>query len=248
MYAQRSAAFTARTKMSLTKIAIIIPSIDRYSFLWPGITSRVSKIFSFKCKKLLIAQEMVGSINGFEICSLGADYGWNQNTFNVVSSITEEYVLLILDDAPPITPISEEKMSILVRLMEKEGLNYLNLKGIPEPKGAIIERDLAREILATQKFKASLHLSIWKREELLLCLKKYDSPWALEWDKNNFIAYRPQRYASLINDARIKYDHIVIGGKVDFKSLSRLYTERVEMRRIKSIELTLHRLKILCLD
>tara|TARA_B100000212_G_scaffold156182_1_gene117400 strand:+ start:944 stop:1672 length:729 start_codon:yes stop_codon:yes gene_type:complete len=228
--------------MNTEKLFVIVPSTDSYSFLWPGITKKLNKFWQFKSTNYILSEQMKGNINSFTIFNSAKDLGWNRNLSNFLKTFEFDYCIICLDDAPPNKPVEQLEINNLISLMKKHDLKYINLKGVPKPRGLEIEKDI-RSIKDTQKFKASLHMGLWEKNELQKILDFYKSPWELEWDKLKKVTYR-KGYASLIGKKKFSYDHIIIGGKINFKAFNKIYKKRKPFKVISFLEYKLHLTKI----
>ena len=116
------------------KLAIVIPSCDKYSDLWEILISQIDSNFKdIELTKYIICNSNhQNKFKGIEYINVGADLGWSSNFKTALKQINEQYVFLWIDDLI-LTSVVDTKLfkNILSSFIYEKG-NCLRLNNVPK--------------------------------------------------------------------------------------------------------------------
>src|SRR5216683_775040 len=200
------------------KIAFVIPSCDRYSDLWQPLFQALRRFWpenSFR--KYLITNHVSPVFEGVEVMRVGDDVSWSDNLSNVLDEITEDYVLLNIDDLIICDRVDHDRLSAVVREFISGHGNYLRLN--PTPKGVDIGG--AMDVVPVGDiYRASTIFSIWRKDVLKSILRPGESAWAFEIYGTSRTDCFGEWFAA--KATLLSYVNLVIKGKVDPTALAAL--------------------------
>ena len=165
-------------------LAVVIVSCDRYSWFWPTWYHYFIKNFGFKYPVYLINESTPCDFDGVtQILSPvpGVNY-WTKMLREAVKLIPEDDLLIMMDDfvihkRPNIERIYKTYSSVwadALRIMAHPNkwckIRYVTSK---------YEMRFYR-LTASSAYKVSFSPNIWRRDYLLKCIARDESPWACE--------------------------------------------------------------------
>ncbi len=221
-------------------IALVIPSCDRYSDLWQTLFQALRLFWpdnSFRT--YLITNHLSPVIEGVEVLNVGDDVSWSDNLSNALVKISEDYVLLNMDDLILSDHVNHDRLSAIVSEFISGHGNYLRLN--PTPRGVDVGGGMD-VVPAGDVYRASVVFSIWRKDVLKLILRSGESA----WDFERYGSIRSDRFGAWFaaKDCLLNYVNLVIQGKVDPRALAVLdrcgivyRTQRPVRSRLEMIKL-----------
>jgi hypothetical protein len=200
-------------------MAILVVSCDDYADLWP-IFFNLFQRFWKECpfKLYLLTNELQPAFEGVTVLRTGKDRSWSDNLMVGLNSITEDYVMLFLEDLLLCEPVRMELlMPVLSWFWEQRG-NYLRLVcRTPADKSV---NEFLGEISPGSIYRTSTVMSIWKKDVLARLLKTGESAWEFEVHGSARSDTYPH-FFSVWNDL-VTIINAVIKGKWDRSALKRV--------------------------
>ena len=199
------------TEKNNKKLAIVIPSCDKYSDLWEILISQIDSNFKdIELTKYIICNSNhQNKIKGIEYINVGADLGWSSNFKIALKQINEQYVFLWIDDLI-LTSVVDAKLfkNILSSFTDEKG-NCLRLNNVPKSNKnynsffGLVDKEAL--------YRTSTVMSIWNKEVLNDLLVPGENAWEFETKgkirskkyDNFFVSYKPL----------FKFSNAVIKGK-----------------------------------
>ena len=208
--------------MKNNKLAIVILSCDKFSSLWPLFFKRLDENFPINCAKVYLLSNHINSNiksdHAVEVVCVGDDISWSSNLRKLLIGISEQNILLLMDDAPLSQVVKVKDFQHFYNLFVENKMNYLNLKASPAPNSNI--GDYFGEILPSTSYRTAITPSFWRKDILLNLLKDDENAWQFEINGSS----RSDRYEGFcaVKKPILISDHIVIKGKVDRKIFKKL--------------------------
>lgn len=200
--------------MGKPELAVVVLSCDKFSSLWPLFFSRFDKFFP-ECSfpKYLISNSKdfeSSSSSNLRVIKVGEDISWSSNLSTALSFVGEQYVLLLMDDAPFSQRVDGDALLNILSKFKEENMDYINLKSSPAPN-VEVGRDYGR-LAPETAYRTSIVPSIWKKSTLLRLLDVSENAWQFEIFGSN----RSKAYDSFFSVTRpfFYFDHIIIKGKI----------------------------------
>lgn len=147
------------------RLTLLIHSCDKFSDLWPAHTTLLNKNWPDRDIATYILSDSVSDFkcSGVEVLSAGDGKEITERIRYALPILKTEYVLVTLDDYFLIDPISSDKISRLLDIMDKEGYDYLRL--FKRPKSPLNEtpyKDVYTYDL-NGGYRVNLYAGIWRR-------------------------------------------------------------------------------------
>jgi hypothetical protein len=170
------------------EMAIVIPSCDKYSDLWPS--------FFFFFKKYwpdcpypvyLLANDLKCDYVGVTTIRLGLDVSWASNLNKALDTIKEQRILILLEDYFLTERVDGKLIEHYESLMKKDNLAYIRLVPVPPPDADSAVDERLGIINKGSAYRTSLQAAIWDRDPLIYLLDRTGSPWEFEI-KGSFIS------------------------------------------------------------
>lgn len=201
------------------KVAFVIPSCDGYSDLWQPLFQALRLFWPENpFRKYLITNHLFPVFEGVEIVQIGDDVSWSDNLSNALDEITEDYVLLNIEDLIICDRVDHDRLSAVVSEFISGHGNYLRLN--PTPKG--VDVGGAMDVVPVGDiYRASTIFSIWRKDVLRSILRSGESAWDLEIYGTSRTDCFGGWFAA--KDYLLSYVNLVIKGKVDPRALAALY-------------------------
>ena len=221
--------------------SLIVLSCDKYQALWEPFFLRFNKHWPPQNEsRYLVTNYLRPELEGVKTISIGEDLDWSSNLIKVLSSVSGEYVFIILEDVFLKEPPNYDRMAEVMRCLRETNANYVNTKGVPTPRGKYYDKHV-REVTKGSHYRVSLGNAFWKKEILLKLLVVGESPW--EFERNGTV--RSDEFDKFFGttDDVLSYHHVMIGGKVardvadlDDVKRSQILTSFITMSRYEQIK------------
>jgi len=149
------------------KITLVIHSCDKFSDLWDAHITLLNRNWADRTVKTLLVTDTQTDkhYENVTILPTGDSKELSERTEAMLAHIDTKFVLVTLDDYFPVFPIDSEKIERVVKIMEKEDLDYVRLYLRPKYK----RRDRWTEysnfyhIDTTRNYSVNLYVGIWKK-------------------------------------------------------------------------------------
>ncbi len=163
-------------------MAILVPSFDKYSFLWPIFFKLFKKNWSDCPYKVYLGSNFLSSdLDWVTDIKIGTDTTWGLKVSKMLQQIPEEYVLIILEDFFIIGPVNNSVIDHALKFMTSKNIDCFGLHACPGPEPFVESEDKPfGELLPGQPYRVNAQVSIWKKGSLLKLLRPQYSPWDFE--------------------------------------------------------------------
>lgn len=170
----------------MNKIAYVVLSFDNYSDLWPTCFECKEKFWRSRMPTYLVTNNKKPEFENVQVITTGPEISWSHRAKKAIQEITEEYILLMLEDYFVISVIDDGSINPFVSFMEATDADYLRIYPFPtlkfKDKGIQGIHPIPKESL----YGVNLQPAIWKRDYLLKLLEGPDiSAWEFEARQKN---------------------------------------------------------------
>lgn len=165
-------------------MTMLILSCDKFSDLWDGHVQLLEKNWPDRDMETLLITDAPSSKSypGIRILPAGENAEWSERLAFALQSVKTEFIFLTLDDYFLIRRVDDEKIADLLRMMEKERIDYVRL--FPRPKRATREEMPGypgiKRIDSSVTYSVNLYSSIWRKAFLESCVKDPLNAWKFE--------------------------------------------------------------------
>lgn len=161
------------------QMAILVVSCDSYHDLWVPFFRLFDQYYpGCPFETYLLSNRLGCEKESVHTIAVGEDVSWSDNLSRALGQIPQPYVLLFLDDLFLTAPVEAERIEGAIAWLSSMDGNYLRLNPTPGPPRAI-NRDVG-VIPKGALYRASVVLSVWKRDTLLQLLRPAESAWDFE--------------------------------------------------------------------
>ncbi|WP_303195067.1 hypothetical protein [Thomasclavelia spiroformis] len=166
-------------------------------------------------------------INSNAVQIVSQNSNWGGRLREALSDyINENIILLILDDFIIEETVNEEALNEYINLMKTNpSIAHILLNTVDDKKNKSFNKTLFQQGKYA-KYKTSLQIGIWRKEDLLLCVKNEYTPWEVELYGNMRTYKSDKLYLCLKNkkDKPFFYNDgfFVVQGFVNQRELQRL--------------------------
>lgn len=163
------------------ELAILVISCDKYADLW-GIFFELFNKFWPDCKyPLYLGSNAIRcDVEAVRTICVGEDKSWADNVQNMLTEISEAYVLVFLEDFFLEQVVESEVIEQVFQYMLKNKVDCLRLCPSPPPS-KIIEKELGIGIIKhSAPYCISTQPAIWKKSALKKLLHQGYSAWDFE--------------------------------------------------------------------
>lgn len=204
----------------MKKIAIVIPSCDKYSDLWDILLTQMNlNLGNLEIKKYIICNSTpLNLLKGVEYINVGVDLGWSSNFKIALRQIDEQYIFLWIDDLILTAPVNTKLFENIISSFVNEDGNYLRLSNVPKSNHDYNE--FYGLIGSDSLYRTSTVMSIWKKEVLDELLVTGENAW--EFEKNGTIRSRKLDKFFVTYKSIFPFSNAVIKGKWNLKVKSKL--------------------------
>ena len=161
------------------KTAVLVMTCRRFEQVWRPFFELFKKYWP-DCPYEVFLGTDSGSYPGVKMIQVGTDRGWADNTLFCLRALPHDRVILFQEDFLLNASTNTDVVRKLVRYSRHEGVGCIRLMPVPGPSRRWRNSSLLGAIAATDPYRLSLQLAIWKRELLLSLIKEGESPWQTE--------------------------------------------------------------------
>jgi hypothetical protein len=160
---------------------LLVTSTDRFlpeAMITIGQLKRLGLASQFDCHLLLGDENPV--VDGFKVLRRRQPGTWSSELRDGLNQLSKPYVLLWLDDFPPLGVSGvEEIMALIGQFVASQG-NYLRLNPTPAGHGPEVLAG-THEVMPGELYRTSTVYAVWRRELLLSVLDDSESAWQFEF-------------------------------------------------------------------
>ncbi len=170
-----------------TQHTIIVPSCDKYQDLWAPFFSFLFKFWP-DCQSPVYLFTNKGSHPDARVSVIrtGPERNWSSELKAALEQLTDDYILLILEDYFIYEPVNNEAINRLFEVARQEHADFLRLGCFPSRYNSYYPYDplpgypdLAK-VRTGGRYYINLQTAIWKRQSLLDLLVDGENPWEFE--------------------------------------------------------------------
>ena len=201
-----------------SKVALVIPSCDAYSDVWPPLLQGLNRYWPHNAfAKYLVTNQQQPLVEDVEVIAVGKDVSWSDNLRFALDRVAEPYVLLNIDDLILTADVDHAAVMAMVSELVESGGNYLRLNPTPPGNAGPGVMDL---VPSGDIYRSSTVFSLWRKEVLQSVLRPGESAWHFEIDGSVRTDIFDKWFAS--KRFLLSYVNLVIKGKVDPRALAAL--------------------------
>lgn len=164
------------------EVAILIPSCDKYSDVWPYFFKLLDKYWP-EVKRhpiYLLSNHNTYPDADIQTIRVGEEKSWSDNVSFALKHINEKYVLVILEDFLLTSQVDVHSLEQYFCWMKEKDAGYLRLMANPAPKQILTDCRKLGVIEKGADYRTSLQVAIWKKALLEEILLTGESPWEFE--------------------------------------------------------------------
>lgn len=196
----------------LDRVAVVMPSCDRYGSLWPLSLEAMERYWPARPPATyLCANHRVYARPRVRQLLLGDDVSWSDNLQKALLQIPHDYIFLALDDLVMLPGTRAAELNSALARAVREGWDYLRVNPLPPPRAAD-EHGLGRA-MPGEAYRSATVWSLWKKPVLQAVLKPGENAWALEKTGSARTDGYSQWWASSMR--RVPYLNVVTAGRAD---------------------------------
>ncbi|HTX73202.1 MAG TPA: hypothetical protein VMC79_10295 [Rectinemataceae bacterium] len=160
-------------------VAVLVVSCDRYADLWPPFFAQIGRHWPGRSWPLyLLSNQLEPELPATRVLAVGEDRSWSDNLKAALTRLTEEYILLFLEDLVLRAPVDQALLERVMAWVEEVRPDCVRLNASERPDEAT--NDLVGRVKEGALYRSSAVLSLWKREVLNSLLKDGESAWQFE--------------------------------------------------------------------
>jgi hypothetical protein len=161
------------------KLAVLVPSCDRYSDLWNPFFTLFWKFWP-DCTLPVYLLSNFADVADTRVHTLqvGEDLSWSDNLAEALGRLNYEYVLLFLDDLFLTAQVDTKKVLGILDWAVQSKVNYLRFN--PLPKADRYHNDIAGVVSPGTIYRTATVMSLWRKDVLLNLLRPGESAWDFE--------------------------------------------------------------------
>lgn len=166
------------------RLTMVIHSCDKYSDLWDAHVSQLEKYWPDRGINTFIVTDKHNprDYQNVEILATGDGKELSERTQVMLSEIDTEYVFVTLDDYFLIKPVSNEVISNLLDMMDREQFDYLRLYIHPKCKRSARLKEYGKvyRIDTNVRYSVNLYVGIWRKSFLEKTIREPRDAWRYE--------------------------------------------------------------------
>lgn len=199
------------------KMTMFIFSCEKFSDLWDAHVELLEENWKDRGMDTYIVTDAPHETEyeNVSVMAAGADKEFSERLGYALKQIDTEYVFVTLDDYFLIEPVSNEKISNLLEMMDKESLDYVRL--FKRPKRADGEKmpqyGKVRKIINESPYSVNLYAGIWRKSFFEKTVQDVRNPWQFEISLHKIAAKYNARCAVSNNKDFVILD-VVRKGKI----------------------------------
>lgn len=129
----------------------------------------------------LITNDLKPNIKNVCILSTGKEKNWKIRMLKALDKISEEYILLMLEDYFIGKSVNNEQIDKALEYIIANDIKMYRITNIPYMNGNTKEDGYILPIPKDKRYGVNLQCAIWSKKELMSIIKKIDSsPWDFE--------------------------------------------------------------------
>lgn len=169
---------------------------------------------------------------------------WGGRLKKGLEEISEEIILLILDDFIIEDYIKVDELDELVKLMKEDSnISHILLNVVEDKKNQSFNEILNKQSRYAQ-YKTSLQMGLWRKKDLLTIVRTNDSPWAVELYGNMRTFNSPKLFLCLKEEKYkpINYNNglFIVQGYINYYEMIRLQNKLNKEFNITSLPVRKH--------
>jgi hypothetical protein len=180
---------------------LIVLSCDKNEDLWPLFFKFFKKNWeSFSGSILLNTESKSYNHEGLNIeridQSFNSNHNWSYRFIQNLSSVEEEFVLLLMDDYFLNDKVDTKKVNEALEFMERDS-NIACINFLPTNKEYKSDTYLGDYVLVPKnhKFRMNLQAAVWRKTTLLKYIRRHENPWQFEiWGSIRIKRYNHKIY------------------------------------------------------
>jgi hypothetical protein len=163
-------------------MAILIPSFDKYSFVWPMFFEFFKRNWGDCPFPVYLGTNFKSAdLDWVTDVKIGQDTTWGLKVSNMLKQIPEEYVMIILEDFFIVEKVENNVIEGAFKFMQSNNIDCLGLHACPKPLNNVKDdTDVWGEIQPGEPYRINAQVAIWKKSSLMKILRPKFSPWDLE--------------------------------------------------------------------
>jgi hypothetical protein len=161
------------------KLAILVPSCDRYSDLWNPFLTLFWKFWP-DCPLPVYLLSNFASVADDRVRTLpvGEDVSWSDNLAKALDRLNYEYILLFLDDLFLTSHVDTKTVLGILDWAVQSKVNYLRFN--PSPKADRYHNDITGVVSPGTVYRTATVMSVWRKDVLLSLLRPGENAWDFE--------------------------------------------------------------------
>lgn len=163
---------------------MIIHSCDKFSDLWDMHVSLLEENWGDRNipTYILTDKETSKSYPNVSVLAAGDGKELSDRTKYALNQILTKYILITLDDYLLVKPVSSEKISEVLEMMENEDLDYVRLYLRPKCKANSRMKQYGKvyRIDTNDRYCVNLYVGIWKKSFLEKTIRESKNAWQYE--------------------------------------------------------------------
>jgi hypothetical protein len=161
------------------KLAILVPSCDKYADLWRPFFTLFWKFWpDCPYPVYLISNTSVFEDSRVQTVPVGRDVSWSDNLAKALCRINYDYVFLFIDDLFLVDYVDNEKVNRVLDWAINSQVKYIRLNSSQKPDRPC--NDIAGIVSPGTIYRTSTVVSAWEKQMLLTLLKPGENAWDFE--------------------------------------------------------------------
>lgn len=198
-------------KLSKSKLncSLLVSSCDSYEDLWEPFLNTFKKNWpDCDIEKYFITENKKFIKNDFTTIKCGLKKNWTDRLYYSLSSIKDDYVILMLEDFFLRSKINNEGIHYFIKYIQKYDLSMIRL--IKRPQGTCLNTKHTKlmQIHKDDLFRASTQATIWNKNVLKSLLCKNENIW--EFELNGTIRSQSFNNFFCVKENVMTYQHHVV--------------------------------------
>jgi len=207
------------TPPELDRIAVLMPSCDRYASLWPLSLEAMARYWPGRpAQTFVLSNHRECAHPGTQTLCVGEDRSWSDNLLVALAQIPHDYVFMALDDLVMTPGVDADGLNALLARAVREGWDYLRVNPLPPPP--LPGPDGLGLCPPGEAYRTATVWALWRTEVLKSLLVPGENAWAFE----KIGCDRSDRYTQWWASARrhVPYLNVITAGRADPDALMRL--------------------------
>lgn len=196
------------------QLTLLVLSCDKFYDTWEPLNYSLSKYWNAKKIPIhLLTNHKLPNYNNINVINVGDDVSWSQNLIYCLKNVSQEYVLLWLDDVFITSKVDTDRIIEDFNWVVQNEISYLRLRRTDQKKA----RPNYFKISNDSMYRTSIFCSIWKKDVLESLLEPEENAWQFELrGSKRSIMY--EKFYQVAED-RISYLHAIEKGIWNLKAI-----------------------------